>query len=158
MLPDKTECVVAFKADDGSYDFSLESDSERLFIPDGERYDFLIPAAVWFNNSIDRLGLLQLSGDLSELTTALGLKEPLQRWRHAGREYHMPSPSCSALIKILPGQNDVYISQVTWQGYSSMLKVAKFYSFAWHLTRDPGLSVFFPASCEDHIQFYLLFN
>ncbi|BHF74146.1 Putative phospholipase B-like 2 [Sparganum proliferum] len=81
--------------------------------------------------------LLQLSGDMSEVTTALGLKEALDKWRHAGREHHLPSPSCSALIKLLPGQEDVYISQVTWQGYSSMLKVAKFYSFAWRLTRDP---------------------
>lgn len=47
-------CVIACKAGDGSYDFALESsDSLQGF----SGYNFLIPAAAWFNESLDDLGM-----------------------------------------------------------------------------------------------------
>ncbi|KAM7535826.1 hypothetical protein Aperf_G00000091554 [Anoplocephala perfoliata] len=49
-----TICVVASKAGDGSYDFALDSGDSSQGIPG---YDFLIPAAAWFNESLDDLGM-----------------------------------------------------------------------------------------------------
>lgn len=53
-LTERTICVVATKADDGTYDFSLESGS---YLQWESGYDFLIPAASWFNQSLDDLGM-----------------------------------------------------------------------------------------------------
>lgn len=51
---ERTVCVVASEASDGTYDFSLESETSRLAKPG---YDFLIPAASWFNQSLDDVGM-----------------------------------------------------------------------------------------------------
>lgn len=59
---------------------------------------------------------MQADGDLEDLQQALGKKEV----RHV-----FGSGSCSALIKLLPGNKDLYISQVTWNSYSSLLRVFK---------------------------------
>ncbi len=42
--------------------------------------------------------------------------------------------SCSALIKVLPGASDIYTSHVTWNGYESMIRILKKYSFEVHRT------------------------
>lgn len=42
------------------------------------------------------------------------------------------SGSCSALIKLLPGNKDMYVSHVTWSTYQSMLRVLKKYDFGFH--------------------------
>ena len=42
------------------------------------------------------------------------------------------SGSCSALIKVLPGNKDIYIAHDTWNSYQSMLRVLKKYTFAYH--------------------------
>ena len=60
--------------------------------------------------------LMQADEDLEDLEQALGKKEV----RHV-----FGSGSCSALIKLLPGNKDLYISQVTWNSYSSLLRVFK---------------------------------
>ncbi|XP_052256063.1 putative phospholipase B-like 2 isoform X2 [Dreissena polymorpha] len=41
------------------------------------------------------------------------------------------SGSCSALIKLLPGYKDLYVSQDTWSTYQSMLRMLKKYDFAF---------------------------
>ncbi|XP_070572931.1 putative phospholipase B-like 2 [Ptychodera flava] len=67
--------------------------------------------------------LLQIDGDLEDLESALTngkLKRPLG------------SGSCSALIKLLPGNSDLYVSHVTWSPYQSMLRVMKKYDFGYH--------------------------
>ena len=46
------------------------------------------------------------------------------------------SGHCSALIKLLPANKDIYIAQDTWNGYESMLRVLKKYDFAF--TTKPG--------------------
>jgi hypothetical protein len=55
-------------------------------------------------------------------------------WRlnKVGRR-HMAA-SCSALIKVLPDGSDIYTSHVTWNGYESMIRILKKYSFEVHRT------------------------
>lgn len=62
--------------------------------------------------------LMQADGDLEDLEQVLEKKEV----RHV-----FGSGSCSALIKVLPGNKDLYISQVTWTSYAQMLRVFKLY-------------------------------
>lgn len=62
--------------------------------------------------------LMQTDCDLEDLEHALGKKEV----RHV-----FGSGSCSALIKVLPGNKDLYISQVTWTSYAQLLRVFKLY-------------------------------
>ncbi|VDN99955.1 unnamed protein product [Rodentolepis nana] len=66
-----TVCVIATKLSDGSYDFSLESGDNLKYIPS---YDFLIPAAAWFNNSLDDLGMsfqtIKSSGEFDDTIQA----------------------------------------------------------------------------------------
>ena len=46
------------------------------------------------------------------------------------------SGSCSALIKLLPGNQDLYVAQDTWTSYQDMLRVLKKYDFAYHVVPD----------------------
>ena len=46
------------------------------------------------------------------------------------------SGRCSALVKLLPENKDVFIAQDTWNGYESMLRVLKKYDLAF--TTLPG--------------------
>ena len=67
---------------------------------------------------------MQADGDLDDLAQVLGKKDTHRVFG---------SGSCSALIKVLPGNQDLYISQVTWTSYAQMLRVFKLY--------DIGLTV-----------------
>ncbi|VUZ53168.1 unnamed protein product [Hymenolepis diminuta] len=80
--------------------------------------------------------LLQLNGDIGEITAALGVYDDLKEGSN-GKQYFSSRASCSALVKLFPFQKDIFISHNTWQGYESMLKVMKYYEFDWHLTRNP---------------------
>lgn len=75
--------------------------------------------------------LLQIGGDLEDLEQALGKKT---------HKKVVGSGSCSALVKLFPGNKDLAISQVTWNDYNSMLRVYKNYNFTFHL-RDGGHSL-----------------
>lgn len=81
--------------------------------------------------------LLQLNGDIGEITAALGVYDDLKEGSN-GKQYFSSRASCSALVKLFPFQKDIFISHNTWQEYESMLKVMKYYEFDWHLTRNPG--------------------
>ena len=67
--------------------------------------------------------LIQISGDLEDLEPAIG-KKTLRRARGEGH--------CSALIKVLPNNADLMVSQVTWNDYNSMLRIFKRYDFGFH--------------------------
>ncbi len=71
IASNSTACVVASKLDDGSYDFSLEADASLFY---ASQYNFLIPAAVWFNTSIEELGMafqtVKTSGDIDDYLQA----------------------------------------------------------------------------------------
>ncbi|WAR23064.1 PLBL2-like protein [Mya arenaria] len=78
------------------------------------------------STDIDPFGLyvLSLSGDMEDIPNAMN---PTRRPKVKG------SGSCSALIKLLPGNKDLYVSHDTWDSYQSMLRVLKKYSFGFHL-------------------------
>jgi hypothetical protein len=61
---------------------------------------------------------MQLGG-LSDLEEAL--KNDTTKPRVVGQG------SCSALIKLLPNNKDLLISQVTWSSYATMLRIYKLY-------------------------------
>ena len=73
--------------------------------------------------------LMQAVDDLNALEQALGKKEV----RHV-----FGSGSCSALIKLLPGNKDLYISQATWYTYAQMLRVFKLYDVAFTVSGSKG--------------------
>ncbi|XP_007468655.1 PREDICTED: putative phospholipase B-like 2 [Lipotes vexillifer] len=64
--------------------------------------------------------LLQISGDLEDLELALNKTKT----KHA-----TGSGSCSALIKLLPGQSDLLVAHNTWHSYQYMLRIMKKYWF-----------------------------
>uniref|UniRef100_A0A8C0PJ68 Phospholipase B-like n=2 Tax=Canis lupus familiaris TaxID=9615 RepID=A0A8C0PJ68_CANLF len=70
--------------------------------------------------------LLQLSGDLGDLEPALNKTKT---------KHVMGSGSCSALIKLLPGQSDLLIAHNTWSSYQNMLRIIKKYWFQFR--EDP---------------------
>ena len=80
--------------------------------------------------------LFQIQGDLEDLESVLG--KP-QKSRVFG------SGSCSALIKLFPGNKDLYVSHDTWSTYQSMLRILKRYNFAYHSNGIvvPGSSITF---------------
>ncbi|XP_065746239.1 putative phospholipase B-like 2 isoform X2 [Phocoena phocoena] len=100
--------------------------------------------------------LLQISGDLEDLELALNKTKT----KHA-----TGSGSCSALIKLLPGQSDLLVAHNTWHSYQYMLRIMKKYWFQFRegpqeqSTRAPGNRVIFSSypgtifSCDD---FYIL--
>ncbi|VVC38022.1 Hypothetical protein CINCED_3A023616 [Cinara cedri] len=59
-------------------------------------------------------------GDISEALNTSGVDDKV-----------LGSGSCSALIKLLPGNKDLLMSHVTWAGYESMLRIQKRYSLRY---------------------------
>ncbi|XP_004843787.1 putative phospholipase B-like 2 isoform X4 [Heterocephalus glaber] len=78
--------------------------------------------------SIKPLGflLLQISGDLMDLELALNKTKTRAT---------LGSGSCSALIKLLPGQRDLLVAHNTWNAYQYMLRVLKKYQL--HFREGP---------------------
>ncbi|XP_062613550.1 citron Rho-interacting kinase-like, partial [Saccostrea cucullata] len=105
--------------------------------------------------NIDPFGLyfLQVGGDLEDLEAALG-KEDTKRVRGSG--------SCSALIKMLPGNKDLYVSHDTWNSYQSMIRVLKKYSFPYQKSTGgtiPGHTITFssyPGTLMSGDDYYLI--
>ncbi|XP_003790002.1 putative phospholipase B-like 2 [Otolemur garnettii] len=64
--------------------------------------------------------LLQISGDLEDLEPALNKTKT---------KASLGSGSCSALIKLLPGQSDLLVAHNTWSSYQQMLRIIKKYWF-----------------------------
>lgn len=92
---------------------------DKSFLTQVARYadsdDFVLPCS-----------FLQVGGDLEDLEQALGKKDA-KRVRGSG--------SCSALIKLLPGNKDLYVSHDTWNSYQSMIRVLKKYSFPYQMKK-----------------------
>uniref|UniRef100_A0A131YKS0 Phospholipase B-like n=1 Tax=Rhipicephalus appendiculatus TaxID=34631 RepID=A0A131YKS0_RHIAP len=105
-------------------------------------------------NATDLL-FLNADGDLEDLEGALK--------RRVGRKV-LGSGSCSALVKVLPGNRDIYFSQVTWSTYASMLRILKKYSLRFHKTFEsteliPGHTLTFssaPGRIFSGDDFYLI--
>lgn len=74
--------------------------------------------------SIDPFGffLFQMGGDLEDLETVLN---------KTSKKHILGSGSCSALVKLLPGNADLLVSHDTWSSYQTMLRIMKKYNFAY---------------------------
>jgi len=77
---------------------------------------------------------MNLAGDLEDLGDALKANFTPQQVRGDGH--------CSALIKLLPGNKDLYVSHVTWNSLESMLRFQKKYVFPFYQSpADPTVTV-----------------
>lgn len=74
-----------------------------------------------------------MGGDLEDLEAALN---------KSSQSRIVGSGSCSALIKLLPGNKELLVSHDTWKNYQSMLRIMKKYVFSFHtsLTGESLLS------------------
>jgi hypothetical protein len=86
-----------------------------------------------YKPDITGLLLFQIGGDLGDLESALKME---------GKKQVTGDGHCSALVKLTPGNKDLYAAQDTWSGYNTMLRILKKYSFGYHLT--PGSSQLIP--------------
>lgn len=80
--------------------------------------------------------LLQMGGDLEDLEAALNKSSP---------SWSVGSGSCSALIKLLPGNKDLLVSHDTWNNYQAMLRIMKKYVFSFRTSvkgDSPSYSVY----------------
>ncbi|KAK7087515.1 putative phospholipase B-like 2 [Littorina saxatilis] len=79
------------------------------------------------HTDVDPMGffLFQVDGDIEDLESVLG-----------DSKIHRPlgSGSCSALVKLLPGNKDLYVAQDTWTTFQSMLRILKVYNFPWKMS------------------------
>ncbi|XP_017686845.1 PREDICTED: putative phospholipase B-like 2 [Lepidothrix coronata] len=99
--------------------------------------------------------LLQLGGDLEDLESALN-RSSLQRVLGSG--------SCSALVKLLPGNRDLLVAHDTWNSYQSMLRLIKKYTLPFRASAGgksqiPGsIQVFssYPGTIFSADDFYIL--
>lgn len=97
---------------------------------------------------------LQFASDLSDISLALDLpeKKPIR------------GGSCSAMIKLLNDNKDLYVAHDTWTHYSSMLRILKSYDFAFHILPNakyviPGRKISFssyPGLLYSGDDYYLL--
>ncbi|NXE38537.1 PLBLB protein, partial [Ptilorrhoa leucosticta] len=99
--------------------------------------------------------LLQLGGDLEDLESALN-RSSLQRVLGSG--------SCSALVKLLPGHQDLLVAHDTWTSYQAMLRIIKKYTLPFRTSAGgkaqiPGsVQVFssYPGTIFSVDDFYIL--
>ncbi|KAF7709810.1 putative phospholipase B-like 2 [Silurus meridionalis] len=99
--------------------------------------------------------LFQMGGDLEDLEAALN---------KSSQSRTVGSGSCSALIKLLPGNKDLLVSHDTWNNYQSILRIMKKYVFSFRTSvKDqmliPGNTQAFssyPGSIFSGDDFYIL--
>ncbi|KAM9281001.1 putative phospholipase B-like 2 isoform 2-T2 [Morus bassanus] len=99
--------------------------------------------------------LLQLGGDLEDLESALNRSFP---------GHVLGSGSCSALLKLLPGHQDLLVAHDTWTSYQSMLRIIKKYTLPFRVSAGgnsqiPGsIQVFssYPGTIFSGDDFYIL--
>ena len=80
-----------------------------------------------------RFSFMNSFGDIEDLEQVLG-KKKISKIKGSG--------SCSALVKLFNKNEDLAISQVTWNDYNTMLRIFKFYNLSFHMNSDKGLIVF----------------
>ncbi|XP_075889291.1 putative phospholipase B-like 2 [Nelusetta ayraudi] len=99
--------------------------------------------------------LFQLGGDLEDLESVLN---------KSSQTRPLGSGSCSALIKLLPNNEDLLVSHDTWNTYQSMLRIMKKYVFDFKVSPSsnsslPGRTQAFssyPGSIFSGDDFYIL--
>lgn len=82
---------------------------------------------------------MNIFGDLEDLESAMGTSEVPAIVRGAGH--------CSALVRLLPNNSDLYVSHDTWNSYQNMLRIVKKYRIPYRVVKDqeivPGLEMTF---------------
>jgi len=68
--------------------------------------------------------LAQISDDTEDLESAL---------KKGGEHAIIGNGKCSALVKLLDGNKELFVAHDTWSGYNSMLRILKKYSFGYHV-------------------------
>lgn len=77
----------------------------------------------------------QIYGEMDDLAAALGGKNSSSQLHHV-----TGSGSCSALIKLLPGNADLLIGHNTWTSFINMIRIFKLYDLRFHTSsRDHTL-------------------
>ena len=74
---------------------------------------------------------MNVFGDLEDLEQAVAAGDEDIKPTHV-----FGSGSCSALIKLLPGNADLYASHDTWNSYQSMLRILKKYDLGFHVNAN----------------------
>ncbi|XP_078277859.1 putative phospholipase B-like 2 isoform X2 [Rhinoraja longicauda] len=75
-----------------------------------------------FSIRSDGLILLQMTGDLEDLERVFN-KSDMSKMFGSG--------SCSALIKLMPGNKELFVSHDTWSNYQTMLRIIKKYKLSF---------------------------
>ena len=83
---------------------------------------------------------IQIFESLEDLEKLLKAEQKDRFSSHDHKE-NMGAGHCSALIKVLPGNADLYTSHVTWTDYHTMLRVIKLYDLPFHTTPHSGTVV-----------------
>lgn len=87
----------------------------------------------------DTILMLNLVGDLVDLELILDPEirnMTLDEWVESG---HMPKEgSCSAIIKLLPDNSDLYVGHAAWNFYETMLRIYKKNIFPFRRTGESG--------------------
>ncbi|XP_075730028.1 putative phospholipase B-like 2 [Rhipicephalus microplus] len=87
--------------------------------------------------NVSRALLFSLVGDFIDLEAALKRPEDLYSLSLV--------PACSALIKVVGNNEDLYVGHDAWFLYKSMLRIQKKYTFPWHyLSDNTGLEGIIP--------------
>uniref|UniRef100_A0AAR2JWN1 Phospholipase B-like n=1 Tax=Pygocentrus nattereri TaxID=42514 RepID=A0AAR2JWN1_PYGNA len=108
--------------------------------------------------SFNPLGFLlfQMGGDLEDLEAALN---------KSSQSRAVGSGSCSALIKLLPGNKELLVSHDTWNNYQAMLRIMKKYNFSFRMSPKGNHSLIpggtqafssYPGSIFSGDDFYIL--
>lgn len=73
---------------------------------------------------------MQINGDLDALDSALSSKGEPEPPKVIG------AGKCSALVKLLPGNAELFASQDTWNDYHSMLRIYKLYDLKFNTSAN----------------------
>ena len=83
-------------------------------------------------STAETLRFIQIAQDLDDLEELLKADQ-WEKNPFFSEEKSKPG-HCSALIKVLPGNADLYVSHDSWINYHTMLRVLKLYDLPYHTT------------------------
>ena len=81
---------------------------------------------------------MQIDGDLESLLSALSNKEGKKEKENVEEEVQLKvvgAGKCSALVKLLPGNAELFVSHDTWNDYQGMLRVFKLYDLKFQTSK-----------------------
>lgn len=82
--------------------------------------------------------LFQINGDLEDLESVYQRDARFESGLAKRPPHVLGSGSCSALIKVLANNSDLFFSHDTWSVYNTMLRINKRYDFGFRQTADPA--------------------